>query len=104
MTNRSKDFVREPRLEPSRSRRLKAMKANTKGMHAMHAARRTCEVNPSPSSFTEVVKPFSDHLLWLPVYNIETSILSMVWQNNFFAIVLLEDRSNLWHPEMHSSV
>ena len=28
------------------------MKANTNGMHAMHAARRTCEVNPSPSSFT----------------------------------------------------
>jgi len=61
----------------------------------MHAARRTCEVNPNPSSFTEVVEPFSDRLLWLPVYNIETSILSMVWQNNFFAIILLiEDRSN----------
>jgi hypothetical protein len=73
---------------------LKAMKANTKGVHAMHAMRRTREVNPNLSSFTEVVEPFSDRLLWLPVYNIETSILSMVWQNNFFAIVLLEDRSN----------
>ena len=30
-----------------------------------------------PSSFTEVVKPFSDRILWLPVYNIEVSILSM---------------------------
>jgi len=54
------------------------MKATTKGMQAMHAARRTCEVNPNPRSFTEVSHPFSDRLLWLPVYNIETSILSMV--------------------------
>jgi hypothetical protein len=54
------------------------MKAITKGVHAMHAMRRTREVNPNPSSFTEVVEPFSDRLLWLPVYNIETSILSMV--------------------------
>jgi hypothetical protein len=53
------------------------MKAITKGMHAMHAARRTCEVNRNASSFTEVVKPFSDRVLWLPVYNIEVSILSM---------------------------
>ena len=34
------------------------MKAITKGMHAMHAARRTCEVNFSPSSFTEVRHTF----------------------------------------------
>ena len=78
MTKRSKDLVSEARLEPSRSRILKAMKAITKGVHAMHAMRRTREVNPNPSSFTEVVEPFSDRLLWLPVYNIETSILSMV--------------------------
>jgi len=83
MTKRSKDLVREARLEPSRSRILKAMKAITNGVHAMHAMRRTREVNPNPSSFTEIVEPFSDPLLWLPVYNIEPRILSMVWQNNF---------------------
>jgi hypothetical protein len=46
-------------LEPSRSRILKAMKATTKGMQAMHAARRTCEVNPNPRSFTEVNQTLS---------------------------------------------
>jgi hypothetical protein len=70
----AKDRVKESELEPSRSRILKAMKANTKGMHAV---RRRFEVNPDPSSFTEVVEPFSDRLFRLPVYNIETSILSM---------------------------
>jgi len=53
------------------------MKAITKGMHAMHAARRTCEVNPNPRSFTEVSHPFSDRRFSLPVYNIETNILSI---------------------------
>jgi len=53
------------------------MKATTKGMQAMHAARRTCEVNPNPRSFTEVSHPFSDRRFSLPVYNIETNILSI---------------------------
>jgi hypothetical protein len=40
------------------------------GLHAMHAARCTCEVNLKPSSFTEVRQTFQLPLLWLPVYNI----------------------------------
>jgi len=55
---RSKHRVNEPKLEPSRSRILKAMKANTNGMHAMHVARRTCEVNPNRSSFIDVSRTF----------------------------------------------
>ena len=37
---------------------LKAMKANTKGMHAIHAARRSFKVDPNLNSFTTSVEPF----------------------------------------------
>jgi len=55
MTNRSEDFVREAKFEPSRSRILNAMKARTKGMLAIHAACRRVEVCPTRKSFIYVV-------------------------------------------------
>jgi hypothetical protein len=47
-------------------------------MHAIHATRRTCEVNPNASSFTEVRQTLSVIAAFgCPFYNIETNILSM---------------------------
>jgi hypothetical protein len=43
----SKHRVNDIKFDPSRSRMLKAMKANTKGMHAIHAARRNFQVGLS---------------------------------------------------------
>ena len=59
----SKHRVNDIKLEPSRSRMLKAMKANTKGMHAIHAARRSFKVDPNLNSFTTSVEPFGLSLL-----------------------------------------
>jgi hypothetical protein len=45
--DRSKQRVNDSKLEPSRSRRLKKMKANTNGIAAIHAVRRNFQVEPS---------------------------------------------------------
>ena len=45
--DRSKQRVNDSKLEPSRSRRLKKMKANTNGITAIHAVRRNFQVEPS---------------------------------------------------------
>ena len=54
IANRSKHLLNDPRFEPSRSRMLNAMKANTKGMLAIHASRRRFRVDPNRSGFIGV--------------------------------------------------
>jgi len=49
--DRSKDPVSDIKLEPSRPRMLKAIKANTQGMHAISEACRSFRVDPNLSSF-----------------------------------------------------
>ena len=54
IANRSKHLLNDPRFEPSRSRMLNAMKANTKGMLAIHASRRRFRVDPNRIGFIGV--------------------------------------------------
>jgi ATPase subunit of ABC transporter with duplicated ATPase domains len=59
--DRSKQRVNESKLEPSRSRRLKKMEANTNGIAAIHAVRRNFQVEPSrkPNSIIGIGSPLS---------------------------------------------
>ena len=54
IANRSKHLLNDPRFEPSRSRMLNAMKANTKGMLAIHASRRRFRADPNRIGFIGV--------------------------------------------------
>jgi len=62
------------KLEPSRSRILKAMNANTNGMHAIHAARRnlTGLTRCNPNS---IIEPFNPLLLWCGIHIVLSSDL-----------------------------
>jgi hypothetical protein len=56
---------------------LNAMKANTKGMHAIHEARRSFKVDPNRGRFTTSVEPFGLSLLLdLDSYNTDATNLS----------------------------